>query len=57
MKLKNTNKNTFQPVIEQHYKKSYLLRQIIEEEAEQDIKDYSGDTEDYPEPEALNRPT
>jgi len=55
--LKNTNKNTFQPVIEQHYKKSYLLRQIIEEEAEQDIKDYSGDTEDYPEPEALNRPT
>jgi hypothetical protein len=55
--MKNTNKNTFQPVIEQHYKKSYLLRQIIEEEAEQDIKDYSGDTEDYPEPEALNRPT
>lgn len=55
--MKNTNKNSFQPVAEQHYKKSYLLRQVLEQEAEQDIKDYDGDTEDYPNTEAPNRPT
>jgi len=55
--LKNTTKNMFQPVAEQHYKKSYLLRQVLEQEAEQDIKEYSGDTEDYPETETPNRPT
>jgi len=55
--MKNTNKNSFQPVNEQHYKKAYLLRQVIEEEAEQDIKNYDGTEEAYPDPEAPNRPT
>ena len=55
--MKTTNKNLYQSVSEQHYKKSYLLRQVLEQEAEQDIKDYDGDTEDCPNTEAPNRPT
>lgn len=57
MRLKNTDKNLFRPVSEQHYKKSYLLRQILDAEAEEDIKQYDGTTEDCPEPDAPKRPT
>jgi len=42
MKLKNTNKNFYQPVPEQHYKKPYLLRKVKELEAKEEIKEYDG---------------
>ena len=49
--MKNTNRNSFQPVPEQHYRKSYLLRKAEELEAEQEIKDYDGeDASDLPDP-------
>ena len=47
--MKNTNKNYFQPVAEQHYKKSFLLRKVKEEEAEEEIKDFDGEySEEFP---------
>lgn len=48
MKLKSTNKNYWQPVPEQHYKKTYLVRKAQELEAEEEIKAYDGETETYP---------
>ena len=58
--MKNTNKNSFQPVAEQHYKKSYLLRQVLEQEADEEIMKYAGTEEGSgyaADKEAPNRPT
>jgi hypothetical protein len=41
--LKSTNKNYWMPVPEQHYNKHYLMRKIQEEEAEQEINEYSNE--------------
>lgn len=35
--MKNTEKNSFEPVDKQHYKKSYLKRIIEKEEAEEEL--------------------
>ena len=48
MKLKNTRRNSWQPVAEQHYKKTYLVRKAQELEAEDEIKEYDGAISDYP---------
>jgi hypothetical protein len=40
MKLKNTIHDSWKPVLEQHYKKPYLLRKIKEQEAEEEIRTY-----------------
>lgn len=37
--MKNKNKNCFEPVVEQGYKKAYLMRRIEEAEAEEEMKE------------------
>lgn len=41
--MKNKSKNCFEPVVEQGYKKAYLMRRIQEEEAEQEMKYFDED--------------
>jgi len=41
--MKNKNKNCFEPVVEQGYKKAYLMRIIEEQEAEQQMKEEGWD--------------
>ena len=48
--MKNTKSNSWQPVAEQHYKKTYLVRKAQELEAEDEIKEYDGTISDYPIP-------
>ena len=48
--MKNTKHSSWQPVAEQHYKKTYLVRKAQEIEAEEEIKKYDGETETYPDP-------
>jgi hypothetical protein len=50
MNLKNTGKNYWQPVAEQHYKKTYLVRKAQEIEAEKEIERYERETDLYPSP-------
>ena len=46
--MKKTSHNSYQPVADQHYKKTYLVRKAQELEAEEEIKAYDGETETYP---------
>jgi hypothetical protein len=39
-------------VAEQHYKKTYLVRKAQELEAEEEIKEYDGETDPIPESDA-----
>ena len=49
--MKKANKSSFLPVPEQHYSKHYLLRKAQELEAEQEIREYDGETtSDLPDP-------
>lgn len=52
MLLKNNNHNHFEPVEKQHYKKSYLMRKIQEQEAEEEVESYDPerDSEDSQQP-------
>ena len=56
--LKTTTKNYWQPVADQHYKKTYLVRKAQEVEAEEEIEQYERLSEEYPTNDSSdNRPT
>jgi ribonuclease HI len=46
--MKNTKHNSWLPVDEQHYKKTYLVRKVQEEEAEKELRCYERLPEEYP---------
>lgn len=48
MKLKNTDKNYWQRVPDQHYSKNYLIRKIEEQEAEDEIDEFEHEPQEFP---------
>lgn len=53
--MKKANKNSFEPATEQGYKKNYLIRKIQEDEADNEIEEFSYEQSESPQPEAVPR--
>ena len=46
--MKKEYHNPLEPIDKQHYKKRYLVRKILEQDAEQQIEEFNGETQERP---------
>jgi hypothetical protein len=46
--LKKTTHDLYEPVDKQQYKKRYLVRKIQEQDAEKQIEEFNGETQERP---------